>query len=64
MATTTIRATLAIVALIALNVAAHFVPFERAALAPDDYAALVRAQSITTDNALEKILRYPHPPLH
>jgi len=30
--------------LILINITAHFLPFERAALAPDDYASLVRSQ--------------------
>ena len=30
--------------LLVLNIAAHFMPFERAALAPDDYALLIRSQ--------------------
>lgn len=32
--------------LLILNLAAHFMPFERAALAPDDYASLVRLKSM------------------
>ena len=35
---------LSAVMLLILNVTAHFLPFERAALAPDDYASLVRLQ--------------------
>ncbi|MFA5094389.1 MAG: hypothetical protein WC512_04025 [Candidatus Omnitrophota bacterium] len=32
-----------VAALLAICLAAHFLPFERAALAPDDYASLVRS---------------------
>lgn len=35
-----------IMLLLMLNLAAHFMPFERAALAPDDYASLVRLKSM------------------
>lgn len=35
-----------IILLLLLNLLAHFLPFERASLAPDDYAALVRMGSV------------------
>lgn len=37
------KKTVAIALLLLMNVTAHFMPFERAALAPDDYATLVRS---------------------
>ncbi|MFA5164086.1 MAG: hypothetical protein WC481_00775 [Candidatus Omnitrophota bacterium] len=37
------KRTVAIALLLLINLTAHFMPFERAALAPDDYATLVRS---------------------
>ncbi|MEK7790120.1 MAG: hypothetical protein AAB309_00655, partial [Deltaproteobacteria bacterium] len=52
--------TSAILILIALNMVAHFLPLERAALAPDDYAFLVRVQ----DHPISQIINVPDRPLN
>lgn len=48
----------------AVNIVAHFLPFERAALAPDDYATLVRIQTLKPVAMVREALRTPDRPLH
>lgn len=55
-----LKQTSAILLLIALNIVAHFLPLERAALAPDDYAFLVRVQ----DHPISQIIKVPDRPLN
>jgi hypothetical protein len=49
--------------LIVLNMVAHFIPFERASLSPDDYASLLRSLSIPGFNLAEMMCVYPDRPL-
>ena len=52
------------VLLIALNVVAHFVPFERAALAPDDYAILLKVQALSFPDLVTTALHNPDRPVN
>lgn len=54
-----IRKALLAAALLIICVTVHFMPFERAALAPDDYASLVRSQA-----GYGSLLDYPERPLN
>lgn len=49
--------------LLILSIIAHFLPFERAALAPDDYAALARIKDAAFNDIPSTILRYYDRPL-
>ncbi|MCU0242939.1 MAG: IS110 family transposase, partial [Vicinamibacteria bacterium] len=49
--------------LIAFNAAAHFIPFERSSLSPDDYAALVRMRSMPSLGLADMLRVYPDRPL-
>jgi len=53
-----------IIFLILLNLVAHFLPFERGALAPDDYAILVKAQRMNITEILSTFMRQPDRPLN
>lgn len=55
---------LAVTLLIIINIISHFMPFERAALAPDDYVALVQTQDINLANLTSLALKHPDRPLN
>lgn len=50
--------------LVGFNVVAHFLPFERAALAPDDYANLVRSRDKGLTTLVASAMKFPDRPLH
>ncbi|MFH0772361.1 MAG: hypothetical protein V1933_07060 [Candidatus Omnitrophota bacterium] len=50
--------------LILINVISHFMPFERAALAPDDYASLVQSGGMSYSDILRQAFKYPDRPLN
>ena len=49
--------------LIAFNAVAHFIPFERASLSPDDYVSLLRSLSIPGFDLAAMMRVYPQRPL-
>lgn len=53
-----------IIILILCNILFHFIPFERASLAPDDYASLARNKNISISEIPVNIIKYPDRPLN
>ncbi len=54
---------LAIAVVILLNLVAHFLPFERSAFAPDDYAFLWHAKNLSVKDIVIEAPRYTNRPL-
>lgn len=54
----------AIAGLVLLNLAAHFMPFERAALAPDDYTSLFSSQRLNMRDIPRAMLKIADRPLN
>ena len=53
----------AILFLVVLNLAAHFIPFERASLSPDDYYSLLKAGDLKSGSVLAMMAVYPERPI-
>lgn len=54
----------AVLWLLGVNVLAHFLPFERAALAPDDFAILASVRGLPLGELVARALRNPDRPLN
>lgn len=54
---------LSILAIVLLNLAAHFLPFERSAFAPDDYAFLSHAKGMSVKDIVMEAPKYTNRPL-
>ncbi|MBU1871447.1 MAG: hypothetical protein KKH80_01415, partial [Candidatus Omnitrophica bacterium] len=53
-----------IVILITMNIVFHFIPFERASLAPDDYAYLVQSRDVSMRGIFQRMLNVSDRPLN